>query len=63
MLFTKSGEKRQNIKLLFADSNREYQVAGADIVDYVESVNYLAEAGVYAVEVLCVLTVVADKEL
>ena len=61
--FLQKAEESDKLKLLFANSNREYQVAGADIVNYVEAVNYFAEAGVYAVEVLCVLAVVADEEL
>ena len=50
-------------KLLFNNRYRENQVAWANIVNHIQSLHNLAEASVYAVEVLCVLTVVADKEL
>ncbi len=49
--------------LLLDNCNRENQVAGADVVDDIEALDDLAEAGVYAVEVLGVLAIVADEEL
>ena len=49
--------------LLFDNRNREDQIAGADVVDNVDTLHNLAEACVHAVEVLGVLAVVADEEL
>ena len=50
-------------QLLLDNRNRENQVAGTDVVDDIEALDNLAEAGVHAVEVLGVLAVVADEEL
>ena len=49
--------------LLFNNLNRENQVARADVVNHIQTLYNLTEAGVHAVEVLCVLAVVADEEL
>ncbi len=49
--------------LISLDCNREDEVARTNIVDNIFALYDLAEAGVYAVEVLRVATIVADKEL
>ena len=49
--------------LLLNDGDAQNKVAWADVVDNVNTLNHLAEAGVYAVKVLCVGAVVADEEL
>ena len=50
-------------RLLLYDCHREDQIAWADIVDYILALYHLTEAGVNAIEVLCIATVVADEEL
>ena len=49
--------------LFLYDCNREDKIARADIVDYILALYNFAKAGVNAIEVLSVATVVADKEL
>ena len=51
------------LALLFGNRYRKDQIAWADIVDYILALYDLTKAGVNAVEVLGVHTVVADKEL
>ena len=48
---------------ILLDGNREDKVARANVVNYIFALDNLAEAGVYAIEVLGVATVVADEEL
>jgi hypothetical protein len=49
--------------LLLCDCYRENQIAGANVVNHVQALHNLTEAGVYAVQVLSIATVVADEEL
>ena len=49
--------------LLLNDGDAQNKVAWVDVVNNVNTLNHLAEAGVYAVKVLCVGAVVADEEL
>ena len=49
--------------LLLNDCYREDQVAWADIVNNILTLNNLTEAGMHTVKVLRITTVVADKEL
>ena len=56
-------QRRLNSPLLLHNSNRENQIAWADVVNHINALHNLAEAGVYAVEVLGVLAAVADEEL
>lgn len=49
--------------LLPDDADREDAVAAADVVDDIEPLDNLPEAGVHAVEVPCILAVHADEEL
>ena len=49
--------------LLLDDANRKDEVARADVIDHIDTLDNLTEAGVHAIEVLCVHTVMADEEL
>ena len=48
---------------ILLDGNRENEVARANIVNHILAFDNLTEAGVNAIEVLCVAAIVADKEL
>lgn len=50
-------------RLLLHDGDGEDEVAGADVVNHIQALDNLAEAGVNSVEVLGVLAVVADEKL
>jgi hypothetical protein len=62
-LFALSSLNFALLLLLLSNRYRQNQVAGADIVDNIQALDNLAKAGVYAIEVLGVHTIVADKEL
>jgi hypothetical protein len=49
--------------LLLHDCYRKNQIAWADIVNYIHTLDNLAKAGVNAIEVLGIAAVVADEEL
>ena len=51
------------LRLLLGNCDREDQIAWADVVYNINTLDDLAEAGVYAVEVLGIHAVVADEEL
>ena len=63
MMVVKKARDPEPYGLLLCDCYRENQVAGANIVNYVQALYNLTEAGVYAVQVLSVAAVMADKEL
>ena len=49
--------------LLLDDPNRENQIAGTDVVDHIHLPITRTETGMYAVQMLRIFTVHADKEL
>ena len=49
--------------LLLDDPNRENQIAGTDVVDHIHPFDHTTETGMYAVQMLRIFTVHADKEL
>jgi len=50
-------------KLLFDDADRENFIATTDVIDHIQPLDHLSEAGVVAVEVLRVHSIETDEEL
>ena len=63
MMVVKKARDPEPYGLLLCDCYRKNQIAGADVVNHVQALYNLTEAGVYAVQVLCVAAVMTDKEL
>lgn len=49
--------------LLLNNGYREDKISGTYVVDDIYTLDHLAEACMAAIEVLCIFSVVADKEL